>query len=279
MQAHAKSDFEKDFYKLMNNAVFGKTMENLRNRVNVAFCTSEKKFQREVRKHNFKREIFGDDKDNFLVGVEMAVKKVKLNKPIALGFSILEFSKLHMQQFHYDNIKPKYGEKAKLLFTDTDSLCYRIQTDDLYDDIAKASINYDLSNYPKEHAIYDASNKKVVGKFKDELGSEIMSEFVGLKSKVYSFIKEDGKYKNTLKGINRSVAKKHIHFNDYKNALFSGASTRHEVTRVVSKKHEHEMYTIKQNKISLSSYDDRRYILDDGITTLAYGHYKIKCIN
>ena len=80
-----------------------------------------------------------------------------------------------------------------------------------------------------------------------------------------------------MKGINRSVAKKHIHFNDYKNTLFSGASMRHEVTRIVSKKHE--MYTIKQNKISLSAYDDKRYILDDGITTLAYGHYKIKCIN
>jgi hypothetical protein len=277
MRAHAKNDFEKDFYKLMNNAVFGKTMENLRSRVNVAFCTSEKTFKREVRKHNFKRKLFGDDKGNFFVGLEMHVKKVKLNKPIALGFSILEYSKLHMQRFHYDNIKPKYGEKATLLFTDTDSFCYDIKTEDLYKDIAEDSANYDLSNYPKDHAIYDATNKKVVGKFKDELGGEIMTEFVGLKSKVYSFVKEDGVYKNTLKGINRSVAKKQIHFDDYKNTLMSGLSMRHEVTRIVSKKHE--MYTIKQNKISLSAYDDKRYIKPDGVSTYAYGHYKTTQMN
>ena len=151
------------------------------------------------------------------------MKKTHLvfNKPVYLGMCILDLSKTLMYEFHYNYIKPKYGEKAKLLFTDTDSLMYEIETDDFYKDICPdVRDKFDTSNYSKDHpsGIETGANKNVIGMFKDEAEGLIISEFVGLRAKLYSFkilktaaeIFEETK----CKGTKKAEAKKHITFAD-----------------------------------------------------------------
>ncbi|GBN22535.1 hypothetical protein AVEN_268168-1, partial [Araneus ventricosus] len=143
---NSKSAFEKDFFKLMNNSVYGKTMENIRNRVDVQLVNDEKKAQKLVAAPTFKRfKIF----DNELVGVERVKKCLTLDKPIYVGFVILELSKLIMYNFHYNVMKKEYGDKAELLFTDTDSLTYEVETEDIYEDMFRHMDIYDTSDYPE----------------------------------------------------------------------------------------------------------------------------------
>ena len=168
LRKNAKNEFEKDFFKLMNNSVFGKTMENIRNRVDILLCNDKAKAIKFNTKPFFERsEIFDDN----LIAIHMHKRKIKLNKPIYLGMSILELSKTLMYDFHYNYIKPMYGENAELLFTDTDSLMYEIKTKDFYKDISSdVERMFDTSNYPKEHpsGIKTGVNKKVIGKMKDK---------------------------------------------------------------------------------------------------------------
>ncbi len=170
LSAATKNDFEKDFFKLMNNSVFGKTIENVRNGVNVCLVTSRHITNKLATKPNFdKNTIFCEN----LIAVHMKKTQLTLDKPIYLGASILDISKTLMYDFHCEYIKKNYGEKAKLLFTDTDSLCYKIQTDDFYKDISGDVWRFfDTSNYPKGHPskIPTGKNKKVIGMLKDEEG-------------------------------------------------------------------------------------------------------------
>ena len=186
MRAKAKSDFEKDFYKLMNNSVFGKTMENIRNRVDIQLVNCEKKALKLFGKTNYdKCTIFSEN----LIAVHMKKTKIIFNKPIYTAMSVLDLGKTLMFDLHYNYIKKKYGEKAQLLFTDTDSLEYEIETEDFYKHIAPdVDKFFDTSNYPKEHpsGIPTGKNKKVRGMFKDEFGGKQIKEFVGLRAKLYS---------------------------------------------------------------------------------------------
>ena len=191
-RAEAKNEFEKDFFKLMNNSVFGKTMENLRKRVDIRLVNNEKDARKLISKANYnRRTIFSEN----LMAVHMNKTHIKYNKPIYLGMCILDISKAMMYDFHYNYIKPKYGEKAKLLMTDTDSLVYDIETEDFYKDIALDVMErFDTSNFPKKHGlgIWTDKNKKVIGKFKDEAGGKIITEFVGLRAKLYSYRLDGG---------------------------------------------------------------------------------------
>ena len=133
LRAKAKNNFEKNFYKLMNNAVFGKTMENIRNRKDVKLVNSVEKLRKLIAMPNFvNRKIFSEN----LVSAHMKKTNLTMNKPVYLGMCILDLSKTVMYEFHYNYIKEKYGDKAKLLFTDTDSLMYEIETEDFYKDIS-----------------------------------------------------------------------------------------------------------------------------------------------
>ena len=152
-----------------------------------------------------------------------------------------------------------------MLFTDTDSLTYEIKSEDVYEEFFKHKHLFDFSNYPKDSKFFDETNKKVIGKMKDEFGGVIVIEFVGLKSKMYSMKKIDGKKCNTAKGV--SIA---TEFNKFKNVLFNKKILRYKMRRIQSKKHKLETYEI--DKISLSCFDDKRYVLDDGIHTLVYSH-------
>ena len=198
----------------MNNLVFGKTMEAVRKRINIKLISKPSVFKEHAAQVTYKRsEVFvnNEEKQECFVGVEKKRTRVTLDKPMYTGFTMLELSKLHMYDFHYSHMMPKYGpEKAKLLFTDTDSLTYKVTTPDLYQDMKQDLHLYDTSNYPQDHPLYSAVNKKVIGKFKDETGGLLITEFVGLRPKMYSIKLEDGKEKKTGKGIKKSVLKNEV---------------------------------------------------------------------
>ena len=187
LRTKGNSDFEKDFFKLMNNSVFGKTMENIRNRVNIELVNDREKAKKLTAKPNFKHlNIFCEE----LIAVHMKKTSLIFNKPVYLGMCSLDLSKTIMYEFHYNYIKKKYGDKAKLLFTDTDSLMYEIKTEDFYKDISgDVKDRFDTSDYPPNHpsGIPTGCNKKVLGVFKDEVGGIIIEEFVGLRAKLYSY--------------------------------------------------------------------------------------------
>ena len=203
LRTKAKNNFEKDFFKLMNNAVFGKTMENIRNRVDVKLVNDIVKARKLVAKPNFNHlNIFCEE----LIAIHMKKTGLTMNKPVYVGMCILDLSKTIMYEFHYNYIKPKYGDKARLLFTDTDSLMYEIQTKDFYKDISgDVKDRFDTSDYPPNHpsGIPTGCNKKVLGMFKDEAGGKIINEFVGLRAKLYSFKMYEGKETKKCKGVKK----------------------------------------------------------------------------
>ena len=275
LRTKAKNNFEKDFFKLMNNSVFGKTMENIRNRVNVKLVNTQERLRKLVAKPNLKSppKIFSEN----LVSVHLKKTSLTMNKPVYLGMCILDLSKTIMYDFHYNYIKLKYGVKAKLLFTDTDSFMYEIQTEDFYKDISKdVKDRFDTSDYPENHpsGIPTGINKKVLGMFKDEAAGKRIKEFVGLRAKLYSFIMEDGKENKRCKGVKKQVVENSITHEDYKTCLRTGKEQLRKQN--ILRSYEHEVFTEEVNKIALSALDDKRYILGDGIHTLAWGHYKIK---
>ena len=275
LRTKAKNNFEKDFFKLMNNSVFGKTMENIRNRVNVKLVNTEERLKKLTAKPNLKSppKIFSEN----LASVHLKKTSLTMNKPVYLGMCILDLSKTIMYDFHYNYIKPKYGAKAKLLFTDTDSFMYEIETEDFYKDISKdVKDRFDTSDYPENHpsGIPTGINKKVLGMFKDEAAGKRIKEFVGLRAKLYSFIMEDGKENKRCKGVKKQVVESSITHEDYKTCLRTGKEQLRKQN--ILRSYEHEVFTEEDNKIALSSIDDKRYILSDGIHTLAWGHHKIK---
>ena len=187
----AKKDFEKDLFKLMNNSVFGKIMENIRKHRDIKLVTTDKKGSILVSEPNY-HTINLICKD--LSIIEMKKTKVKMNKPIHLGLSILEISKTLMYEFWYDYMKPNYIGNVKLCYMDTDSFIMNIKTNDFYEDIASDVENrFDTSNYEVKRPLATGKNKKVIGLIKDELGGKIITEFVTLRPKTYSFLTDDGK--------------------------------------------------------------------------------------
>ena len=187
----AKNDFEKDLFKLMNNSVFGKTMENIRKHRDITLVTTDKKRCKLVSEPSYHSiNLISED----LSIIEMKKTKVKMNKPIYLGLSILEISKILMYEFWYDYVKPKYDNNVKLCYMDTDSFILNIKTNDFYKDIANDVENsFDTSNYEVNRPLPIGKNKKVIGLMKDELGGKIITEFVTLRPKTYSYSTDDGK--------------------------------------------------------------------------------------
>ena len=261
------NSFEKDFFKLMNNSVFGKTIENIRKRQNIFLVDNRKTALNLSKRPNFERvTIF----DKNLIAAHMKKTEIYFNKPVYVGQAILDLSKTLMYDFHYNYIKPKYGKKAELLFTDTDSLMYQIQTEDFYKDIsADIKTKFDTSDYPKDHpsGILTGENKKVIGMFKDEVAGKQITHFIGLRPKLYSFKIEEGKNVKKCKGIKKSVVSKGITFEHYVDCLFTGEKQMRSMKIIQSK--NHDIYSKEVNKLALSSEDNKRKVLEDKIHTLA----------
>ena len=276
LRAKANNEFEKDFFKLMNNSVFGKTMENVRSRKDIKLVSNRDKARKYAAKPNFHHlKIFSEN----LVAMHMKRTTLTFNKPVYLGLSILDLSKAIMYEFHYDYIKPKYNNRVSLLYTDTDSLMYEIETEDFYEDIsADVKDRFDTSNFKPNHplGIPTGCNKKVLGKFKDETGGGCIEEFVGLRAKLYTFKMNNGEENKKCKGIKNGVIEKSIAHEDYKTCLFERKEQRRQMN--VLRSYNHTIYTETINKVALSPFDDKRYILEDNINTLAWGHHKIPAV-
>ena len=178
------NDFEKDFFKLMINSVYGKTMENLRKRINVRFVNNQKDFLKDTSKPTYvNHKLFNKN----CAAIHEIKPVLVLNKPIYVRFTVLDLSKWLMYDFHY--IFNKKNFSAELLFTDTDSLTYEIKSENVYKDFYKWKDLFDFSNYSKDSKFFDDTNKNVIGKMKDEYGGAIIDQFIGLKSKMYSIKK------------------------------------------------------------------------------------------
>ena len=213
LRKEAKNEFEKDFFKLMNNSVFGKTMENVRNHRDIKLVTSDKRRSILASEPNYhSSKCISKD----LMIMEMKKVEVKMNKPIYLGQAILDISKTLMYKFWYDYIKPKYEEKARLCYMDTDTFVIHIKTDDV-DKLIDTSKYKKDDNKPLPIGI----NQGVLGKFKDELKGKIMTEFIVLRAKTYAYLLDDDSEHKKAKGTKKCIIKRQLTFKNYKDSLLN----------------------------------------------------------
>ena len=213
---------------------------------NIKLVNDGKVYQRCINRPNFiSQKIF----DKTFVVVHCSKTVLTLNKPIYVGFSILERSKLLMYQFHYDYVLKTFND-IKFLFTDTDSLVYEIRNSNVYDQCFKDKHMFDFSGYSKDSIYYDEFNEKVLDKMKDELNGVKIKEFVGLKCKMNSLIACNDKEVNKAKGVNLVSGHK-----KYPDVLFSKKIIRHKMKRKQSNLHSIGTYGV--NKISISYFDDK----------------------
>ena len=228
----------------MNNAVFGKTMENIAKHRNIKLVTTDTKRNKLVSEPNYHTiNYISED----LSIIEMTKTKVKMNKPIYLGLSILDISEILMYEFWYDYMKPKYNDNVKLCYMNTDSFVMNIKTNDFYKDIANdVEKRFDTSNYEVNRPLPTGKNKNVIGLMKNELGGKIISEFVTLKPKNYSYLTDDDKEDKKVKGTKKCVIKRMTKFNDYKNCLLKDKVILKSQQRFISRKHD--VYTENINK-------------------------------
>ena len=268
LRTKATNEFEKGFFKLTNNAVFGKTMENVRKHRDIKLVRTDKKRNKLVSEPNYHTmKLISDN----LAITEMRKVKVKMNKPIYLGLSILELSKITMYEFWYDYVKVKYEDRARLCYMDTDSFVLNVRTKDFYRNISEdVKDRFDTSNFYCDRPLPIGVNKKVVGLMKDELGGGIITEFVALRPKAYSYRTDDLVELKKAKGTKKCVLKKMLRFSDYKNCLFSNGKVLKSLQRFKSE--NHSAYTENINKIALSCDDDKRIVAVDGISSYPYGY-------
>ncbi|XP_011883766.1 PREDICTED: uncharacterized protein LOC105570924 [Vollenhovia emeryi] len=256
----------------MNNAVFGKTMENVRNHVDVKLITKwDGRYGAEamISKPNFhSRSIFSEN----LIVVELRKLEVKFNKPIYVGMCILDISKICLYEFHHEYMLPLYRDKCKIMYTDTDSLIYHVECEDVYETVKRDIRRFDTSDYPDDNAYgIPHANKKVPGLMKDENNGAIMTEFVGLRAKMYA-LRVDGKNDaKRAKGVKSNVVARTITFDDYTRCLRDEIEMTRRQSCIRSKLHQ--VYTVSETKIALSPHDDKRYIVPDSTDTLPWGHY------
>lgn len=272
----SSSNFEKDFFKLLNNAIFGKTIENRRKQVDIKLVThwrdeqniTNKKLGAEklIAKPNMKNiTVFSE---NF-AAIHLSPEKLSLDRPIYIGFTVLEYAKQHLYKFHYDFIKTKYQNKARLCYTDTDSLLYLVKTTDFYDDIKKNISNFDTSNFELNNCYQiPRVNAKIPGLFKDELGGEVISEFTGLRAKLYCINTKKGEVRKA-KGVTNSIKKK-LHQGYYKTSLFNNKSFKCKMNVIKSIKHV--LYSQQVDKVVINRNDDKVQVLPNQIETIPWGH-------
>ena len=272
LRSQAKNDFEKALFKLMNNSVFGETMENVRNRVSIELVKDAERAAKLVNKPNFEElKIF----DEFLIAVKMRKTKVWMNKPVYVGMSILDLSKTLMFSFQYEYVKKKW-EKAEVLYSDTDSLVLKIETDDFFADISGDVAEwFDTNDYAKNHpAVLEGlpivkENKKKIGLMKDECGGKIVTEWVALRPKLYSFLTENGE-KQKAKGLKKSMKNKSLRHENFLKCLRTGESQTRK--QCLFRSRDHHIFTENMVKVALSANDDKRIVLENGIDTLSLGH-------
>lgn len=280
----ATSKTKKDLCKLMNNAVFGKTIENIMKRRSIRLCNSWENRGNKVgagkliASGRIKRITEFDDD---FIACELKQMTLKFDKPIQVGFTVLELAKLKMYDFHYNYMLSKFNKpnQVRICYTDTDSFIYKIETDDVYEDL-KNDINdpdskiFDTSDYPSDNSFgFELRNKKLLGAMKDECCGKIIQEFIGLRSKCYSFKCLNEEPQNKSKGVKRNVVEK-LTMEEYNQSL-EDRNLKILKQQYIFRSDLHRVYTMNMTKVALNSNDDKRFILPDGVSTLALGHYLI----
>ena len=247
-------------------------MENPEKRTRLKLCNSKRDLIRCTSKFNYKRT---KRINKHLVGVEMKHPQVSLNKPYYVGMSILDLAKYHMFDFHYNVMKPIFDKRLHLLYTDTDSLIYEVQSEDALHEMASIAQEYfDFSNLSPDHILKNDKNKRVPGTFKDECAGRIIAEFVGLRSKMYSLRFSDSDDVSfadvkVAKGVSKPVIAKDIRFESYTKCLTDNIVFQHEFNSIRS--FSHSVFTTNQCKVSLSPFEDKRYLLDM-VNSVPYGY-------
>lgn len=269
--------FAKNLWKLVTNSTFGKSIESIRKRIDLRLVETWKVAEKLIARPNYQRHTIYDDN---LVAIHMRKTKLFFNKPIYVGFTILEMAKLTMLEFYYDTIIKYYGpERLRLLYTDTDSFVLSIKLRQIGEDwrieaSEKLGNFFDFSNLPENHPSFSVANKGVLMKFKDEAAGKNIVEWIGLKSKMYAMRLDDNVEVRKAKGIKKCAVRKKLTFDDYKKALFEGKTFLTTFSGIRS--YQQKLYTVFISKLSLSAFDDKRYIVNDGIKTLAHGHHSIE---
>ena len=212
----AKNDFEKDFLKLMNNSVFGKTMKNVRKHRDIKLVATDKRRNQLVSEPNYHTTKWFSEN---LLATEMRKTKVKMKKAVYLGLSLLEISKTLMHKFWYDYMKPEYADNVKLCYMDTDSFIFYFKTEDFYKDIAyDVKKRFDTSNYEVDRPLPTGKNKKVIGLMKAELGGKVMTEFIAVRPKTYSYLIDDDSEAQKAKRTKKCIIKKYLNIMIIKTA-------------------------------------------------------------
>jgi hypothetical protein len=265
----ATSDFQKSFYKLMNNAYYGRTLMNKRKHTTIEVVTCLEKAISQLAKPTI--DSFSIITENLIL-LRRKQRNIKLNCPIYIGFSILDYAKTRILDFHYNTMMKIYTpQNLSVCMSDTDSFLYHIQTINLNKDLASIAKELDTSNYRKDHPLYSEQNKGVLGKFKNELPNQHALEFYGLKPKLYA-IKLEECEKKVGKGIKRSVLQNEVNFEHYKNVYDTQNDFYVRQNSIRSEKHT--LYTSSQRKLALSCFNDKMYMVSNE-ECYPFGDYRI----
>ncbi|XP_053213681.1 uncharacterized protein LOC128397042 [Panonychus citri] len=264
----AKNTFEKDLYKLMVNSLYGKSIEDKRKHQKVKIVLNRKIAKKYSKNPLFDQfMILDDDKAIFKLKKDIVV----LDKPIHLGFTVLEYAKLLMYQLHYDTFKSHYGSNIKLIYTDTDSFIYHIKTENFYNDLDHFKNIMDFCDYPKDHPLQSNRHKKMLGYLKDEMNGKPIHEVIAIKPKMYIIISDEGE-KKTAKGVQKNVLQQQIIKEDYLTCLYNLETFKHTMHRLQSR--NHQIYGIELRKVTLSPLDDKRWSIN-AVDTYAFGNHNI----
>jgi hypothetical protein len=258
----SKNDFEKDYYKLMNNSVFGKTMQNVRKQMQIYLTTDHKKAIKRFGQLNFKHSTLC----NGLYMIENYKTEIIYDKPVYVGCAILDLSKLKMLEFRYNVIDKQFGDRAKLIYSDTDSFVYEIEHEDIYDWQKQNEHEwFDLSD-SKRLDLKSDKNKKKLGFMKDELHSQILTEFIALSPKCYGYkyieiASGEIKEKTKAKGVSTTVVEKTLPFSLYKKTLETDITVSRDITAIRS--FNHQLFTITTPKDCLKNYYDKMKLINN----------------
>lgn len=293
LRAASKNEFEKNFFKLLINSIFGKTIESDRKKRDIKLASSWASARKLILKPNFLRSTIIDE--NFVI-IEMSKTQILANKPVFCGYSILEFAKYKMYSFHYLYVIPNLSPffKINLLYQDTDSQVYSFTLKEnadknlsFYDFMRRDALtNFDTSDFPENNVCnIPRVNSKVPGLMKDEVSFKIIKEFIALRPKVYSLVVGENILQNPdavrgkeetvrkIKGVAKSASKQ-ISFQDFYDCVFSNVSLKANFNTIRSRKHT--LYSVNINKLALVNYDNKRHICDDQVSTLAFGNYRLR---
>jgi len=280
LRQKSTNDFDKNLYKLLTNSLFGKSIERTRERINFGLYCDPIKAEKAIAKPSFKKSIIFHEN---LVGIHKYKQKINLNKPIYIGASVLDVSKILMYKFFYEQLSYIFNDipKPKLLYMDTDSFILSVLTANICPYIQKNMQYFDTSNYPPDHPCFSLENKAVPGLFKDELAGCACSQYIGLCPKTYSLEIENLKtntsdYIKKAKGVKKDIVKKEITFNDYYKCLTGQIIIRKEQKNFRSILHT--LFTQSQMKTALQLICDKRHFLPESqyLESHSYGHYKLK---